>query len=486
MANESEPVVCEDAIPPQKICKKRKCEDEDQNEVITEKKKRGEVFEILEDRVGSNSDYSEHDKPEGLESLEYNEEEVEGKVSKTPQERHGSPVTLNENYAASKTICVKNLSYSVEHTDMEDIFKDCGEVVDIQFKTDCEGRFRGFGFVKFETVEAAQKALKLHNTELLNRRIKINIAQEKSEYPPCRSSFHTDGNLYSHTVKGFDASLVENKPKSPVTPNETKGTLKTVYVGNLSYTVERADMEKLFKGYGEIVDIRLHTDREGKFKGNGHVQFATEESAQKALVLNKKVFFNRPMVVNLALERRKYSPNESWSIQFHKCGNFQPPLTVSVIGFNTSLAEEKIKASLHNHFECCGEIARILLPRHHGSGVIKEHAFLDFKDIDGYKNALKLNQTEIGGYWVSVVSAGGGKGNYRVGGRGGGDYGGSRGGYRVGGRDGANYRSDNQGMGGGRGSYHVCGRGGGDCGGRASWGRSHGAERHWTVNTEHW
>lgn len=39
----------------------------------------------------------------------------------------------------------------------EDIFKDCGEVVDIQFKTDCEGRFRGFGFVKFETVEAAQK-----------------------------------------------------------------------------------------------------------------------------------------------------------------------------------------------------------------------------------------------------------------------------------------------------------------------------------------
>ncbi|XP_050904417.1 nucleolin 1 [Lathyrus oleraceus] len=161
------------------------------------------------------------------------------------------------------------------------IFKDCGEVVDIQFKTDCEGRFRGFGFVKFETVEAAQKALKLHNTELLNRHIKINIAQEKSEYPPYRSSFHTDGNLYSHTVKGFDASLVENKPKSPVTPNETKGTLKTVYVGNLSYTVERADMEKLFKGYGEIVDIRLHTDREGKFKGNGHVQFATEESAQK-------------------------------------------------------------------------------------------------------------------------------------------------------------------------------------------------------------
>jgi hypothetical protein len=39
----------------------------------------------------------------------------------------------------------------------EDIFKDCGEIVDVRFNTDPEGRFRGFGHVEFGTAEAAQK-----------------------------------------------------------------------------------------------------------------------------------------------------------------------------------------------------------------------------------------------------------------------------------------------------------------------------------------
>lgn len=39
--------------------------------------------------------------------------------------------------------------------------------------------------------------------------------------------------------------------------------------------------EKFFKNCGEIVDVRLHRDREGRFKGFGHVEFATAEAAQK-------------------------------------------------------------------------------------------------------------------------------------------------------------------------------------------------------------
>lgn len=39
----------------------------------------------------------------------------------------------------------------------DDIFKDCGEVVDVRFKTDCEGRFKGYGYVEFGTAEAAEK-----------------------------------------------------------------------------------------------------------------------------------------------------------------------------------------------------------------------------------------------------------------------------------------------------------------------------------------
>ncbi|CAI8605296.1 unnamed protein product [Vicia faba] len=630
MVNQSESKVCDNAIPPPKIEIKRGHEDEDQNEVVAKKQKIDEVVVNQEVKEENNSDYSEHDKkleaknesdarcgslkssddgvsdpdshgssdedkPEDLESHENNEEEIEGKVSKTAQERHDTPVSLNEKYAAPKTIFVKNLSYSVERPDMEDIFKDCGEVVDVRFNTDSEGRFKGHGYVEFGTAEAAKKALELNNTELLYRRIKIEIAREKGEYPPYRSSFHTGGDLQSHTVnvKGFDASLVESKPKSPATTNETNGASKTIYVRNLSYIVERADMEEIFKDCGEIVDVRLHTDRDGNFKGHGHVQFATAEAAQKALAFNKKVYFNRLMFVGLALERGKYAsngsswswsnslhkdeklqsqtvpvkcsdtsladgklscakevkdvemfdaasaekqipetsatrkeenaasktvcvrnlsfdveraeienifkdcgevadvrlhvdvefataeaaekalaldytrltnhpikvgmapeegecfPNRSVSIPFSKCETLQP-LTVFVIGFDTSLPEEKIKASLKNHFSPCGEITRISLPRFHDSCNIKGFAHLDFKDIEGYKKALLLDQTAFGEFWLSVEKA---KPKQR--------------------------RDNHQGIGGSRDGYHGGGRDGRDYGGGSGWGRSHGAGRHY-------
>lgn len=39
--------------------------------------------------------------------------------------------------------------------------------------------------------------------------------------------------------------------------------------------------ENFFKGAGEVVDIRFSFDREGGFRGYGHVEFATVEDALK-------------------------------------------------------------------------------------------------------------------------------------------------------------------------------------------------------------
>ncbi|PNX80454.1 hypothetical protein L195_g036454 [Trifolium pratense] len=88
--------------------------------------------------------------------------------------------------------------------------------------------------------------------------------------------------------------------------------------------------------------------------------------------------------------------------------------------------------------------------------VVAWFAHLDFKDTVGYNKALKLDQTAIGNHWLAVERA-----KPRI-------------------------RRDNYGIGGGRGGYHVGGRDAGDHGGRTGWGRSHGAGRHWTANTEHW
>lgn len=38
-----------------------------------------------------------------------------------------------------------------------EFFKSAGEVVDVRFASDPDGRFRGYGHVEFETHEAAKK-----------------------------------------------------------------------------------------------------------------------------------------------------------------------------------------------------------------------------------------------------------------------------------------------------------------------------------------
>lgn len=59
--------------------------------------------------------------------------------------------------------------------------------------------------------------------------------------------------------------------------------------------------ENLFKGCGEIVDIRLHSDREGRFKGFGHVQFATAEAAQKVRLVTVQVILELPIMSKIII-----------------------------------------------------------------------------------------------------------------------------------------------------------------------------------------
>lgn len=39
--------------------------------------------------------------------------------------------------------------------------------------------------------------------------------------------------------------------------------------------------ENFFKDVGQVVDVRFSCDQDGRFKGFGHVEFATAEEAQK-------------------------------------------------------------------------------------------------------------------------------------------------------------------------------------------------------------
>ncbi len=78
-----------------------------------------------------------------------------------------------------------------------------------------------------------------------------------------------------------------------------------IYVGNLPYSADSAQLSQLFSAYGDVVDARVITDRDtGRSKGFAFVEMGTEEAARNAIAsLNGTTLDNRTLRLDEASER---------------------------------------------------------------------------------------------------------------------------------------------------------------------------------------
>jgi RNA recognition motif-containing protein len=77
---------------------------------------------------------------------------------------------------------------------------------------------------------------------------------------------------------------------------------KKLYVGNLSYSTTEDDLRDTFAKIGEVASAKLIIDpTNGRSKGFGFVEMATDEDAQKAIsTLNGTMLHDRTINVNEA------------------------------------------------------------------------------------------------------------------------------------------------------------------------------------------
>ena len=77
-------------------------------------------------------------------------------------------------------IYIGNLSYDTTEDTLRTVFSKFGGIDDLIIIKDREtGRTKGFGFITFDSQQAAESALELNGTDLDGRTIKVNIAEEK-------------------------------------------------------------------------------------------------------------------------------------------------------------------------------------------------------------------------------------------------------------------------------------------------------------------
>lgn len=75
-----------------------------------------------------------------------------------------------------------------------------------------------------------------------------------------------------------------------------------LFVGNLSFNTTEDDVRSAFQGFGDIVEVKLVTDREtGRSRGFAFVSMANDADAQRAMQeMNGQLLAGRPLRVNEA------------------------------------------------------------------------------------------------------------------------------------------------------------------------------------------
>jgi RNA recognition motif-containing protein len=83
-----------------------------------------------------------------------------------------------------------------------------------------------------------------------------------------------------------------------------------LFVGNLAYDVTEAELKELFAPAGQVLQVRIPTDREtGRPKGIAFIDFADRAQADEAIRrFHQTLFKARPLMVNDARARDEKPP----------------------------------------------------------------------------------------------------------------------------------------------------------------------------------
>ncbi|KAI5809745.1 polyadenylate-binding protein [Peziza echinospora] len=150
-------------------------------------------------------------------------------------------------------VFIKNLDVAIDNKALHDTFAAFGNILSCKVAQDENGNSRGYGFVHYETAEAANNAIKHVNGMLLNEK-KVFVGH--------------------HIPKKDRQSKFE----------EMKANFTNIYVKNIDASVTDEEFRDMFEKFGAITSASLARDPDtGASRGFGFVNFTGHESASKAV-----------------------------------------------------------------------------------------------------------------------------------------------------------------------------------------------------------
>jgi polyadenylate-binding protein len=261
-------------------------------------------------------------------------------------------------------IFIKNLDELIDNKALHDTFAAFGNVLSCKVATDEHGRSKGYGFVHYETGEAADDAIKAVNGMLLN-----------------------DKKVYV----GHHISRKERQSKL----DEMKAQFTNLYVKNIDPEMPQEDFEKLFTQFGNVTSALISVDEEGKSKGFGFVNYENHEEAQKAVdelhdseINGRKIFVSR---AQKKAEREEELRRSYEQAKMEKLSKYQG-VNLYIKNLEDDVDDEKLRAE----FEVFGTVTSCKVMRD-DKGTSKGFGFVCFSTPDEATKAVaEMNNKMIG------------------------------------------------------------------------------------------
>ncbi|XP_021950672.1 polyadenylate-binding protein 4-like [Folsomia candida] len=212
-------------------------------------------------------------------------------------------------------IFIKNLDKSIDNKDMYDTFSTFGTILSCKVATDEHGNSKGYGFVHFETEEAANKAIDKVNGMLLS-----------------------DKKLYV-------GRFIPRKEREKELGEKAK-RFTNVYIKNFPDGLGEEKLRDLFESFGKITSYKVMSDETGKSRCFGFVAFEDAEAAEEAVnQLNGKEMDGKTVYVGRAQkknERQQELRRKFEQLKMERLNRYQG-VNLYVKNLDDTIDDEKIR-----------------------------------------------------------------------------------------------------------------------------------------------
>lgn len=171
-------------------------------------------------------------------------------------------------------VFIKNLDKSIDNKAMYDTFSAFGNILSCKVAQDETGASKGYGFVHFETEEAANKSIEKVNGMLLNGK------------------------------KVYVGRFIPRKEREKELGEKAK-LFTNVYVKNFGEEWSEEQLRQMFEKFGGITSLKIMSKEDGKSRGFGFVAFECSDCAEAAVdeLNGKEILEGKPMYVGRAQKK---------------------------------------------------------------------------------------------------------------------------------------------------------------------------------------